>query len=189
MGNSTWLLSRELAEVAGPWDTRLSYDQDGEYFARVLSVSAGTRFVPGTGAFYRMSGSTRVSYIGVSDQKKRSLLLSMKLHIQYLRRMEDSVRVRKACLQYMQNWYDVFYPERPDFVAELQSLAKEMNGQLEIPQLRRKYAWMQPVFGWNTAKWAQRSIPQFKTSVLRHFDKLMYRMETAKQSDSCLSVQ
>ena len=34
MQNATWLVSRELAEAAGPWDTRLHYDQDGEYFAR-----------------------------------------------------------------------------------------------------------------------------------------------------------
>src|SRR5208337_3854916 len=46
MQNATWLVSRELAEAAGPWDTRLHYDQDGEYFARVLLASEGTRFVP-----------------------------------------------------------------------------------------------------------------------------------------------
>src|SRR5215470_10426364 len=32
MQNATWLVSRELAETAGPWDTRLDFDQDGEYF-------------------------------------------------------------------------------------------------------------------------------------------------------------
>ena len=36
MQNATWLVSRELAEAAGPWDTRLDFDQDGEYFCRVL---------------------------------------------------------------------------------------------------------------------------------------------------------
>ena len=53
MQNATWLVSRELAEAAGPWDTRLHYDQDGEYFARVFWPPKGTRFVPGTGIFYR----------------------------------------------------------------------------------------------------------------------------------------
>src|SRR6266699_844310 len=28
MQNATWLVSRELAKAAGPWDTRLQYDQD-----------------------------------------------------------------------------------------------------------------------------------------------------------------
>ncbi len=34
MQNATWLVSRELVEAAGPWNTHLNYDQDGEYFAR-----------------------------------------------------------------------------------------------------------------------------------------------------------
>ena len=120
MQTATWLTSRELAEAAGPWDTRLHVDDDGEYFCRVLLASEGTRFVPGTGVFYRVTGSNRLSYIGNSDKKKDAMLLSMKLHIQYLRSLEESERVRKACLTYMQTWYHNFYPERPDIVAELQ---------------------------------------------------------------------
>src|SRR6516164_8950813 len=32
MQTGTWLTSRELAEAAGPWDSRLLNDDDGEYF-------------------------------------------------------------------------------------------------------------------------------------------------------------
>ncbi len=33
MQNATWLMSRELAEAAGPWDASLQYDQDWpEYY-------------------------------------------------------------------------------------------------------------------------------------------------------------
>ena len=45
MQNATWLVSRELAEAAGPWDTRLDFDQDGEYFCLVFLASEGTRLV------------------------------------------------------------------------------------------------------------------------------------------------
>src|SRR5271155_621050 len=95
MQNATWLVSRELIEAAGPWDERLQYDQDGEYFARVLLASAGTRFVPEGRIYYRISGSNRISYIGDSDEKKNSLFISMMLHIQYLRSLEESERVRR----------------------------------------------------------------------------------------------
>jgi glycosyltransferase involved in cell wall biosynthesis len=183
MQNATWLVSRELAEAAGPWNTRLHYDQDGEYFARVLLASEGTRFVPGTGIFYRASGTHSVGYIGSSNKKKDSLLLSMRLHIQYLRSLEDSERVRKACLTYLQNWYCVFYPEQSDNdnVAELQSLASQLQGHLEEPRLRWKYAWMEPVLGWKAAKWAQMALPQVKASCIRHCDKAMYRLEARRR--------
>jgi glycosyltransferase involved in cell wall biosynthesis len=84
MQTATWLVSRELTEAAGPWDTGLHYDEDGEYFARVLLASKGVRFVPATGIFYRVIAWNRISYVGNSDKKKDSLLLSMKRHIQYL---------------------------------------------------------------------------------------------------------
>ena len=33
MQTGTWLVSRELADAAGAWDTRLLGDDDGEYFS------------------------------------------------------------------------------------------------------------------------------------------------------------
>ena len=112
------------------------------------------------------------------------MFLSMKLHIHYLRSLEDSERVRKACLTYMQTWYHNFYPERPDIVVELQSLAAQLQGCLEAPHLRWKYAWMKSLFGWRSAKWAQMALPQFKASCLRKCDKLMYRLEAGKTAGS-----
>jgi glycosyltransferase involved in cell wall biosynthesis len=177
MQTATWLTSRELCDAAGAWNTRLLSDDDGEYFCRVLLASKGTRFVPEAKIFYRVTPSNRLSWIGASDRKKNAMVTSMKLHIQYLRSLEDSERVRKACVAYLQNWYHNFYPERPDLVGELQKMAGELNGHLEEPQLRWKYAWIKPIFGWRTAKSAQTVLPQFKASCIRHWDKAMYRLE------------
>jgi glycosyltransferase involved in cell wall biosynthesis len=179
MQTATWLTSRELTETAGPWDTRLISDDDGEYFCRVLLASDGTRFVPEARVFYRdVTSSNRVGWVGTSDRKKDALLLSMKLHVQYLTSLEQSERVRKACLTYLYNWYDNFYPERPDLVAELQALARELQGRLEEPRLRWKYAWMRPLFGWQAAKKAQRVLPQVKASLIKRWDKAIYRLES-----------
>jgi glycosyltransferase involved in cell wall biosynthesis len=180
MQNATWLVSRELAEAAGPWDESLHYDQDGEYFCRVLLASEGTRFVPETGIFYRLSDSNRISYIGTSNRKRESLLRSMKLHIQYLRSLEESERVRKACLAYLQNWYGVFYPSRQDLAAELRAFAAQLGGALQPPRMGRMYAWMKPVFGEKAASWAQRTLPHFKSNCLRHWDKAMFKFEAGE---------
>jgi glycosyltransferase involved in cell wall biosynthesis len=184
MQSATWLTSRELAEAAGPWDTRLLSDDDGEYFCRVLLQSDGTRFVPEAKVFYRVSPSNRLSHIGTSDRKKDAMLVSMKLHVQYLQSLEESERVRRACLTYLQNWYHNFYPERPDIVAELQGLAAKLGGYLEPPRLRWKYAWMKPVLGWKAAKWAQMALPQMKASLLRRWDKAMLSLEARQAAAS-----
>lgn len=178
MQTATWLTSRKLAEIAGPWDTRLLSDDDGEYFCRVLLASVGTVFVPDAKVYYRISPSNRLSFIGVSDRKKDALLVSMKLHVEYLLRLENSERVREACLKYLQRWSLMFYPERPELIAQLQSMARELGGDLETPRLRWKYAWMAPIFGWHFAKQAQNTLPQLKASCFRDLDRMMYRLES-----------
>lgn len=189
MQTATWLTSRELAEAAGPWDTRLISDDDGEYFCRVLLASKGTRFVRESRVFYRITPSNRWSFVGNSDKKRNALLLSMKLHIQYLRSLEASDRVRKACLTYIGTWLDNFYPERPDLVAELQTLAGQLQGQLNAPRLGWKYAWIKPIFGWKAARRAQVMLPQVKASLIRSWDKVMYSLENRGESSTAYPVR
>src|SRR5215469_11292600 len=92
MQTATWLVSRELTEAAGPWDTRLLGDDDGEYFCRVLLKSDGVRFVPDSKVYYRASGAGSLSSIGKSDRKREAQWRSMQMHMDYLRSLEDSAR-------------------------------------------------------------------------------------------------
>lgn len=177
MANASWLVSRELAEAAGPWDAALHYDQDGEYFARVLLAAQKVCYVPASRVYYRTNTTKSVSYIGGSNTKKDSLLRSMKLHIQYLQSLEESERVRNACLTYLQNWYFAFSPERADLEAEVGRMAAALGGKLEEPHLRRKFAWMKPVFGIRTAKWAQMALPQLRSQLIRRYDRTMFGLE------------
>ena len=159
MQTATWLVSRELTEAAGPWDTRLLGDDDGEYFCRVLMASAGVRFVPEAKVYYRASGASSLSYIGRSDRKMEAQWLSMQLHVRYVRSLDDSPRARAACVQYLQNWLIFFYPERMDLVTEAQSMANELGGNLHVPRLSWKYSWIRAAFGRDIAKRAQRVLP------------------------------
>ena len=76
MNPATWLASRGLSDAAGPWDTRLVGGgiDDGEYFSRVISASLGIQFVAEAKVFYRITGGSRLSYIGRSDKKMESQL-------------------------------------------------------------------------------------------------------------------
>ena len=173
MQTATWLTSRELADVAGAWDTRLLSDDDGEYFCRVLLASEGVRFVPEAKVYYRNIPSGRLSYIGTSNRKMDAMWLSMKLHIQYLRSLEDTDRVRTACKNYLRNWSINFDPGRQDILSELQDLATEIGGPIEFPGLRPKYAWMTSLIGYNAAWRAQVALPHLKARAICAWDKLM----------------
>ncbi len=177
MQPATWLVSRELSEAAGPWDKRLLSDDDGEYFCRVLLASNGTKFVPNAKVYYRIAGTGSLSYIGQSPRKVQAHWISMKLHIEYLRSLEDSQRARAACLTYLQTSLLYFYPERPDIIAEVQQLAGELGGQVVLPSFSWKYSWIDKLFGYSAAKRARFQLPRLKQSAVRSWDKLLFGIE------------
>jgi glycosyltransferase involved in cell wall biosynthesis len=177
MQTATWLVSRELTETAGPWDTRLSLDDDGEYFSRVVLASDAIRFVPDAKVFYRQPGFERLSSIDRSDKKLESQFLSMRLHVDYLRSFEESERARAAAVNYLQTWFIFFFEDRPDLARELEQLAVALGGRLEIPGLSWKYLWIQKLFGWSIAKRAMLSYNQWKTSLLTSWDKALFELE------------
>lgn len=184
MQTATWLVSRELTEAAGPWDTKLLGDDDGEYFCRILLASNGIRFVPEAKVYYRAAGTSSLSYIGQSDRKVQAQWRSMELHVRYLRSLEDTPRVRAACVQYLQNWLIHFYPERLDIVKQSEQLAKDLGGQLQRPRLSWKYSWIETLFGWRLAKRAQVMLPAARWSLERFRDKTLFRIEGRRLADT-----
>jgi glycosyltransferase involved in cell wall biosynthesis len=178
MQTSTWLAGRALAQAAGPWNTQLSVDDDGEYFCRVLLASDGTRFVPEARVFYRFSGYKRLSHIGRSDHKMESQFLSIRLHIGYLRSLEESERIRQACMRYLQRWIPVFYPERLDIVRQMEQLAATLGGRLEVPLFSAKHVWIQEVFGWPLLKRLQTAKRRLRWSTARSVDRVLFLLES-----------
>jgi hypothetical protein len=184
MQTATWLVTRELAEVAGPWDTRLLGDDDGEYFCRVLLASDGVRFVPEAKTFYRKWGVSSLGHIGYSDRKMEAQLCSMELHIRYIRSLEDSPRVREACVTYLQNWVQFFYPDRPDLVMKAEQMAAILGGKLQLPRLSWKTLWISALFGRQQVRRAQVVLSRFKWSMIRSWDKILFRIEGRKFGES-----
>src|SRR6266567_2380757 len=178
MQTAVWLVSRELTDAAGPWDTSMISDDDGEYFCRVLLASDGIRFVRDARVYYRSVGTMRLSYVGRSNSKLEALWCSMRLHISYLRSLEDSEKVRAACLKYLQNYLIDFYPLRLDIAEQMHKAAKEMGGQLDPPRLPWKYSWIKTLLGWSWAKRAQLFLPSVKWSLIRFWDRALFRIET-----------
>jgi glycosyltransferase involved in cell wall biosynthesis len=168
-----WLVSRELTQAAGPWDTRLWVDDDGEYFSRVVMASDGIRFIPEARSFYRRAGFS-LSYIGLSQRKIEAQFLALQLYVAHIRSLEDSNVVRKACLDCLQNYLALFYPERPDIVERMEQLAAGLGGQLKLPKLNWKYNWIKEVFGWTAAKRIQLEYNNIKLSLFRSWDKVMF---------------
>ncbi len=178
MQTDNWLVSRELSKAAGAWDPRLWKNNDGEYFCRVIMASDDIRFVPDAKSYYRAAGFKSVTHICGSNKKLESLSLSMKLHIHYLRSMEDSDRTRLACVNYIRTRVPEFYPYRLDLVEELKRVISELGGQFEEPRLSRKYDWIAKSFGWRLGWQAYHQLPKIRASLIIGWDKAMSQVES-----------
>jgi glycosyltransferase involved in cell wall biosynthesis len=183
MSPASWLVSRDITEAAGPWNTKLSLDDDGEYFCRVLLSSQGTHFVPEAKSFYRDSGSNSLSYISRSNKNKMaSQLLSMKFQVSYLKSLEDSDRSRAACVRYLTDSSGFFYPQYPDLFFELAEMCKELGGTLQLPHLSWKYSWIRTLFGWRMARRAQVLRARVTEFLVRSYDKMFYLIDQIPQN-------
>jgi len=177
MPPQTWLVSRELTEIAGPWDEQLSLDDDGEYFSRVVIASKEIHFVPGATTFYRASGPGSLSDVDQSKRKLESLWLSLSLQIHRLQQLESSERTRAACVIFLENWLKFFYPWRLDIVEKAQQLAETLGGHLGIPRLRRKYAWIEKFGGRRAAARVEEFLPNLRSNLERFWDRTMFQFE------------
>jgi glycosyltransferase involved in cell wall biosynthesis len=184
MQTGAWLVSRELTERAGQWDTRLLSDDDGEYFCRVILASREIRFIREARTMYRWSGPGSLNNIGSSRRKMHALLLSMRMHIDYLRSVEDSPRVRAACVRYLQTGLSRFFPESPDLMAEIEKLARDLGGQLEPVRFPWKYAWIESLFGSVAAKRVQGAYNHFKSKTLFEYDRVLSKLDPAPRKTS-----
>lgn len=184
MQTSTWLVSRELTEAAGPWDIRLLGDDDGEYFCRVLLASNGVRFVPDARVYYRAFRFDSLSYVGRFPEKIEAHWVSMKLHIRYLRSFGDSPEIRTSCIQFIRDSLIYFYPEKSHIIEEARQLAEELGEPLGVPHLSWKYVWLEKVAGWSTVKPTQRALRRLRWGTTKRLDYLLYRLETHFSSSS-----
>ena len=85
-----------------------------------------------------------------------------------------------ACVQYLQNWLIFFYATKPDIVQRAKNVAKSLGGELEVPRLGWKYAWIKAIFGWGLAKRAQVFFPAVRWAIARFLDKAAFLIESDK---------
>ena len=170
MAIDSWLVSRKLTEMAGLWNENLSLNDDGEYFCRVISNSEHIRFIPESKCYVRRGNPGLSSTNILANIKLESLSYWILCHIQTLRAMEDSQRMRSACLKLLQRWSIYFYPERPDIINKMSMLAAELGGRLDMPVLKLKYRLIQKAFGWRIAKKARFFLPSIRTALEREWD-------------------
>jgi len=151
MHPAAWLASRELIERAGPWDERLSLDDDGEFFSRLILTSSGVRHCPQACSYYRSRVPDSLSGQRTANAW-RSAFLSLELTAQKLLSIEDSPRTRRACGDTFQRLYYNMYPDCSELAQACRSRTKAFGGGTIRPEMGPKLQIASALIGWKFAK-------------------------------------
>lgn len=155
MNPAVWLVSRQLTELAGPWDSRLakSGDDDGEYVCRLAAVSDAVAFVEDARCYYRIGTVGSLNWnMETNEQALESLLLSLRLATRTLLDLENSDRARRAALSHLQTFSAYFYASGEHYHKQLSSLAHEYGGEITPPRAGWKYYPVEVLLGPRVAK-------------------------------------
>ncbi len=155
MPPASWLTPRALLDRAGPWDERLSLNDDGEYFCRVLLAAREAKFCAGARTFYRSNFAGSVSWRR-SIEAWQSAVLSHELCTQHLLSKENSLRSRRACADLFQRLAFAMYPDCPDLVVRCEDEARKLGGSALRPGGGVLFQLLRRLVGWKSARRWQR---------------------------------
>jgi glycosyltransferase involved in cell wall biosynthesis len=151
MHPAAWLVPSEVVLKAGPWDERLTLNDDGEYFARVALSAKKISFSPDSIALYRSGLTTSLS--ARRDRRSlESLYLSCDLVAARLLAAEDSPRVKRALADYYQRLVFEIYPDAADLCRRAESEVKRLGGSSLRPTTGWRQAILARLVGWRIAK-------------------------------------
>jgi hypothetical protein len=150
MHPAAWLVPRAVAEKAGPWDERLTLNDDGECFARAVAQSAGLRFARGAESFYRTVAAHSLSK-SRGETAFRSLWLSLELTGETLLSLDRSESAKRAVADMWQRFCYEVYPAVPEVRAKVRLMVAELGGSSLEPDFGPKARLMARFCGWRLA--------------------------------------
>jgi glycosyltransferase involved in cell wall biosynthesis len=178
MSPAVWLVSRSLTERVGPWDERLSLNDDGEYFSRVIAASELVKFVQEAKCYYRLSGLNQLSRSS-SESSRQSFWLSIQLCIACLIYLEDSERTRLAALSRLQSYVESFFPEEAGHFREVNELAIKLGGELPVLRLNQSKNILNSLFGPKLTKKTLATYRKLRLVSAIKFDEALYRLSSS----------
>lgn len=172
-----WLVSRDLSDKAGTWDKRLTLDDDGEYFCRVVGASKMVKFVRNARCFYRQSANQLSRKF--SEKALRSLLLSTQLCINHLISLEASEQSKRAARQFLRNRLPFFDLDEVDIFEELNLLAIKLGFKIEPPIFRWKTRMISRILGRKKANAFLNTTQKIKVYTQAKWDEIVFRLNDA----------
>jgi hypothetical protein len=179
---AVWLVSRNLSEKAGKWNEQLSYNDDGEYFSRVVAASEKVCFVPDAKSYHRAGNISSLSNTSLTKKAYQSLNLSVNFCVDYLLKLENSEQTRKASVEALIDVIDSIYEKDSEIVKAIQKRINELGGTASNISKSRKFTITEKLFGINAATSLKSRLWNMEILLRRSWDKLYYVVISGENS-------
>lgn len=167
-----WLVSRKLTELAGAWNERLSLNDDGEYFCRVVADSNFVKFVDDVKCYYRIGNFSSISN-RISETALKSEILAINLCVDHLLTLENSESTRKASISYLQNLLFTVSTEMSYLVEDTKNRIIELGGSIPPPSESRKFTLIKKILGLRIANSIKKWMWDIERLVRKEWDKFL----------------
>lgn len=160
MHPAAWLLPRAIVDSAGPWEERLSLNDDGEFFARVVAAASRVAYCADAVSLYRSALPTSLS-AQRSRRHLESAHLALQLIVDEMTLLDDGAAMRRAAADLAQRFAYDYYPAAPDLVRDAENLARSLGGSALRPLGGRSFTALSRVVGWKLARRVQVALGKF----------------------------
>lgn len=152
---SCWLTPRSLIIKAGVWNEELTFNDDGEFFARVILNSSKVYFCINSKIYYRIHEGLSISKQARTKKGMQSYFNTIVSLENNLLNFENSFRTRKFIAnKYLEFLYS-YYPQG----GELKNIALLKIKNFEKPDFKPKgskiFEVINDIFGFKVANWTR----------------------------------
>ena len=145
-----WLAARGIVDAAGPWNERLTLNNDFDYGVRLLLTSDWVLFCADARLYYR-SGNPGSLASQRSPAAWQSTLLSIDLGAAAMLRRSSDDGMRRACADLFQQLAYAAYLDAPDVCREAERHARELGGSTVKMDGGVLFTIMRHAIGWRRA--------------------------------------
>ena len=148
-----WLTPIKLIKDAGYWNERLTVNDDGDYFCRVLLASSGVCFIDNTYTYYRKTSTGK----SLSSQKNlaafHSSFESILLIEERLRNYKNDLRINVVISRMLVELLYQCYPNYPDLAKSVENKIIGLGGTSYKPKIGGKLIEViKSILGWKIAR-------------------------------------
>lgn len=150
-----WLISRELNNKVGNWNTHLTTNDDGEFFARVVYNSKKIIFVKESIIYYRKGNADSLSS-NKSNSGARSHLDSLHVYANLVKNDMQMHSLHKALTTLYSTIYRDYFPLNKQLKDELYCNIFKLGYSKPLIHFNKRYIWIVNFFGLDTALYLRR---------------------------------